>query len=232
MEHDPEPLLRAFRKSRWRAGERLPPERALAEEFGIGRTTVRRVLAALEREGRIRRRVGQGTFVTVPPEEEVTATLRLSPPPSPADILELRLMIEPQIAALAALRATDPAIAHLRRLAVQGAAAPDWKEWESVDSGFHTALAESARNPLLTGVLETLNVIRRRPDWGDLRRTTLTPADQAAYSAQHVALVDAIARRDPSRAAESMRAHLAAVRKTMIGGDPTLAALIPLGETA
>lgn len=230
--HDTEPLLRAFRAGRWRPGERLPAERALAGEFGIGRGTVRRALATLEREGRIRRHVGQGTFVTVPPEEEVTATLRLSPPPGPADILELRLMIEPQIAAAAALRASDPAIARLRQMAAEGAEAADWQAWEAIDSRFHTALAEAARNPLLAGVLETLNVIRRRPEWERIRSSTLTRRTQAAYTDQHMALVDAIARRDPSGAAGAMRTHLAAVQRTMFGGDPTLAALAPLGERA
>ncbi len=230
VEHEPERFLRAFRKGRWRSGERLPPERALAQEFGIGRAAVRRALAALEREGRIRRRVGQGTFVTVPPEEEVTAILRLSPPPGPADILELRLMIEPQIAAAAALRASDPAIARLREIAAHGAEAPDWQEWEATDSHFHTSLAEATRNPLLTGVLETLNVIRRRPEWAQLRSTTLTRREQAAYTDQHVALVDAVARRDPKGAADAMRGHLAAVRNTMFGGDRSLAALVPVGD--
>jgi GntR family uxuAB operon transcriptional repressor len=222
-------LLRAFRGGRWAPGERLPPERALAAEFGIGRATVRRELSKLEEEGRVRRRVGQGTFVTVPPNETVTAALRLSPPPGPADVLELRLMIEPQIAGAAALRASDPAIARLRRMAVEGAAAADWQSWESADSRFHTAVAAAARNPLLTGVLETLNLIRRQPDWARLRSSTMTPKEQREHTSQHIAVVDAIEARDPTGAAEAMRTHLAAVRRTMFGDDTTLAAIVSLG---
>ncbi len=230
MKQEPELLLRAFRTGRWRAGDRLPPERSLAAEFGIGRSAVRRALAALETEGRIRRHVGQGTFVRSPPEDEVTATLRLSPPPGPADVLELRLMIEPPIAAAAALRASDPAISRLREIAAKGAATTDWQTWEATDSRFHTALADATRNPLLTGVLETLTVIRRQPEWERLRSQTLTRHEQAAYSDQHVALVDAIARRDPAGAADAMRIHLSAVRRTMFRGEPSLDALVPLGD--
>jgi GntR family transcriptional regulator, uxu operon transcriptional repressor len=67
--------------------------------------------------------VGQGTFVTEDPGAEVVTTLRISPPPSPADVFELRLMIEPQIAAMAAMRAATPEIRRLDRLVDTGAAA-------------------------------------------------------------------------------------------------------------
>ncbi len=225
-------LSQALDEGRWRAGDRLPPERALADELGVGRHNLRRALSVLQGQGRIGRHVGRGTFVTVPPADEVTATLRLSPPPGPADVVELRLMIEPAIAATAALRAPEAAIAALRALVAEGAAADDWQAWEDIDSRFHTALARAARNPLLAGVLETLNVIRRQPEWGLLRQSTLKRAHQASYSAQHAALVEAVARRDAQGSARAMLAHLSAVRRDMIGDDPALAALIPLGEQA
>ena len=225
-------LERALDGQRWGMGERMPPERELARDLGVGRSALRRALSKLEARGRIRRHVGQGTFVAAPPAEEVTATLRLSPPPGPADVVELRLMIEPAIAAAAALRASDPAIARLRVLAAEGAEARDWQSWETADSRFHTALAQAARNPLLSGVLETLNVIRRQREWGELRRTTLTSARQQTYSRQHAALVDAVARRDAPGSAAAMRAHLVAVQRSMIGdsGDPALAALTLTGD--
>jgi GntR family transcriptional regulator, uxu operon transcriptional repressor len=99
------------------------PERYLAEELGVGRSSLRIALSELERRGRIRRHVGQGTFVTHDPGAEVVTTLRISPPPSPADVFELRLMIEPQIAATAAMRATAPEIRRLHQLVDTGEAA-------------------------------------------------------------------------------------------------------------
>ncbi|NNU80850.1 FadR family transcriptional regulator [Halovulum dunhuangense] len=210
-------LEMALDRGDWAPGERLPPERTLAARLGVGRSSLRKALAELERQGRIRRHVGQGTFVAVPPESEVVATLRLTPPPGPADVLELRLMIEPAIAALVALRGTVQDIARLRALIEEGAAARDWEAWEDLDSRFHARLAQASRNPLLTGVLETTNVIRRQGEWGALRSSTLNPERQRAYTDQHRALVDAIARRDAPGAAAAMRAHLAAVQSAMTG---------------
>lgn len=209
---------------------RLPSERSLSARMGVGRSALRRALAALEAEGKLMRHVGRGTFLVPPPEE--TVTLRLSPPPGPLDVVELRTMIEPQIAAAAALRASGPAIADLRALVRDGAAAADWQAWERADSRFHTALARASRNPLLAGVLETVTLIRGQSAWGRLRRSSLTHANQAAYSAQHATLVDAVADRDPTCAAQAMRDHLAAVHRHMVGDAPALAPLYPFGDIA
>jgi len=232
-----ERLRRALAAGRWRPGDRLPPERSLAREFGVARSTLRAALEALAREGLIWRHVGQGTFVCGLEPEGVVANLRLDPPPSPADVLELRLMIEPDIAAVAALRATARDIARLRALLGEGTAAGDWAAWEEVDTRFHTALAAASRNPLLVGVLETLNVIRGRREWSLRRASTLTEAWRALYADQHRALVDAVAGRDPQAAAEAMRRHLKSVQRAMSGdaADPALFALAPdthpTGET-
>jgi DNA-binding FadR family transcriptional regulator len=210
-------LLMAIDGGRWKPGDRLPPERHLAEELGVGRSSLRIALSELERRGRIRRHVGQGTFVTEDAGAEVVTTLRISPPPSPADVFELRLMIEPQIAAAAAMRATAPEIRRLLLLADAGAAATDWPSWEAADTAFHTALAGASRNPLLGGVLETVNAIRAQRQWGETRARTLNPERQAAYVSQHRAIASAIDRRDPPGAAAAMRNHLVAVNRAMVG---------------
>lgn len=214
-------LTAALDRGDWGAGERLPPERVLAGQLGVGRSTLRKVLEVLEEDGKLRRHVGQGTFVTGARQHGVVATLRLDPPPSPSDVLELRLMVEPDIAATAALRATAPEIEELRD-AVEGARRrTGWEEWEEADTRFHIGIAGATRNPLLVGVLNTLDIIRRQREWGQLRSTTLNPDRQRTYVAQHLAVVEAIARRDPPGAAAAMRIHLAAVRDAMIAGDAT-----------
>jgi DNA-binding FadR family transcriptional regulator len=222
-------LRQALDRGEWQPGDRLPPERELARSLGVGRSSLRNALAELERDGRIWRHVGQGTFVSSSDADEVVATLRLNPPPSPADVLELRQMIEPAIAAAAALRGTAPDLHRLRRLVEEGARARDWAEWERVDSRFHTALAAASRNPLLVGVLDTLNIIRGQKEWGRRRRSSLTPEWQEAYTEQHRALVDAITSRDPSAAAAAMRRHLQAVHAAMVGDgtDPAVIAIAP-----
>lgn len=195
-------------------GSRMPPERALSQRLRVGRGTLRKAFDALEREGRIRRRVGHGTFI-VDPETRYDAALQLDRAPSPTDVMETRLLVEPAIAATATMRATAE---ELRALAMLAEADPDgdWREWERRDNAFHTAVAAASRNPLLVGLLETLHQMRRSEDWSRLRRFTLTPERQRSYVAQHRALVDAIARRDAAGAREAMRTHLEAVADAMI----------------
>ncbi len=226
-------LLRAIDGGRWKPGERLPPERELARELGIGRSTLRIALGELEKRGRIWRHVGQGTFVTDAPEAEVVTTLRITPPPSPADVFELRLMIEPQVTAAAAMRATPPEIRYLDRTVHDGERAADWTGWETADMEFHTALARASRNPLLVGVLETVNAIRAQRQWGETRSRTLSPDRQVAYVQQHQAIISAIDDRDPPRAAEAMRDHLAAVHRAMVGdaADLSLSTIEATGGT-
>jgi DNA-binding FadR family transcriptional regulator len=225
-------LLLSIDGGRWKPGDRLPPERNLADELGVGRSSLRIALSELERRGRIRRHVGQGTFVTHDPGAEVVTTLRISPPPSPADVFELRLMIEPQIAATAAMRASAPEIRRLHRLVDAGEAASDWGAWETSDTEFHTALAETSRNPLLGGVMETVNAIRAQRQWGETRARTLNPERQALYVRQHRAIARAIDRRDPPAAAAAMRDHLLAVNRAMTGdaADLTISILAQDGD--
>jgi len=220
-------LLRAIDGGRWKPGERLPPERELARELGIGRSTLRIALGELEARGRIWRHVGQGTFVSGAPESEIVTTLRITPPPSPADVFELRLMIEPQIASAAAMRATSQEIRHLDLTLERGERSEDWTAWEGTDTEFHTSTARISRNPLLVGVLETVNAIRAQRQWGETRSRTLNADRQAAYVRQHRAIVAAIRDHDPPRAASAMRDHLVAVHRAMVGdaADPALATL-------
>jgi DNA-binding FadR family transcriptional regulator len=210
-------LRNALNEGMFPAGSRLPPERDLAAKLRVGRGTLRKAFDALEREGLIRRRVGHGTFVSAP-TPGYDAALRLDVAPTPADIMEARLMVEPAIAGAAALRATQDEIVGLERLA-EASPEGDWREWERRDNAFHTAVAAASRNPLLVGLLETLHQMRRREDWSRLRRLTLTPERQRGYIAQHRRLVAAITRRDAAAAAAAMRQHLETVHGAMV--EPT-----------
>ncbi|MFN3613488.1 MAG: FadR/GntR family transcriptional regulator [Rubrimonas sp.] len=210
-------LRAALDQGTWGPGARLPAERALAAELGLGRGTLRKALDALAREGRIRRRVGEGTFVSDAP----AATLRFAAAPTPADVLEARRMVEPAIAAAAALRARAPEIEALQALAAP-TETDDWREWEARDAAFHAAVAAASRNPLLSALLDTLHEIRRREDWGRLRRETVTPSHRRAHARQHAAIAAAIADRDAAGAQAAMRTHLIAVEAAMTGAPADL----------
>src|SRR5437773_2744480 len=95
---------------------RMPPERKLAGELGIGRRSLRRALAVLEREGRITREQGRGTFLRQGKGETITLD-RIAEHTSPPEVIELRLALEPIVARLAAIRASPSEIRMLLRLA-------------------------------------------------------------------------------------------------------------------
>src|SRR5918911_5324484 len=103
-------------------GERLPPERELAEQFGVSRVTVRDALRGLEAMGLVEVRVGArgGAFVTAPTGSHIGQTMSdmmLMKAVSPEDIVEARLIVELGTITLAAARATDEDLAELRALA-------------------------------------------------------------------------------------------------------------------
>ncbi len=88
----------------WLSGHRIPPERELCASYRVARKTVRRALKALQDEGLLVRYVGRGTFVRSAPEATVSELLGGMETASPTDVMEVRLIIEPQAAALAARR--------------------------------------------------------------------------------------------------------------------------------
>lgn len=221
-------LRRALREGVFPPESRLPPERDLAARLNVGRGTLRKAFDALEREGLIRRRVGHGTFVEAQ-NPGYDAALRLDAAPTPADVMETRLMVEPAIAAAAALRATTDDIAALGSLA-EATPDGDWREWERRDNAFHTALAGISRNPLLVGLLETLHQMRRLEDWGRLRRLSHTPERQRDHVERHHEIIAALSRRDPDGASEAMRRHLESVQAGMMA-RPMMAETTPLAPT-
>ena len=194
---------------------RLPAERDLCAEIGVTRAQLRKALAVLETEGQVWRHVGRGTFIGARPVENISDIEYLSGRTSPADVMEARLAIEPEIARLAALNATSSDFNEMRRCARKGRTAREWRVYEAWDNRLHRAIAVSTRNALLISLFDTLNSVRRATVWGRLRTAKLPPADHKSYD-QHDMLVEAISKRDANAAAEHMRHHLRSVRDQLL----------------
>jgi len=194
---------------------RLPPERVLCKELATSRTELRKALAVLEAEGQIWRHVGRGTFIGARPVLNLGDIEYLSGQTSPAQVMESRLAIEPQLARLAALHGTQADFAEMRLCNRRCRAAREWRVYEAWDNKFHRAVAAATHNTLLVSLFDTLNTVRRSTVWGQLRSTTLPPADHASFG-EHDALYEAIAGRDPDLAAECMRIHLRTVRDRVL----------------
>ena len=201
--------------------DRLEPERVLAPRIGCSRETLRVALDALEKEGLIWRHVGQGTFVGPRPACEPIRLPVLAEMASPADVLDARLLIEPPIAGAAALHATADDIALLRDYALAGSSeAPDWQAYEPLDDAFHKGIARTTGNPLADRLPDVLSSARGRARWQRQQDLAFRRARKQEYAAQqgrmHVAIVDAIAARDPAVAQRAMFDHLSAVRAVMM----------------
>ncbi|MEZ5926724.1 MAG: FadR/GntR family transcriptional regulator [Hyphomicrobiaceae bacterium] len=210
-------LRRAITGGVYADGDRIPPERQLATAFGAARSTVRKALDQLEDEGLLVRRVGAGTFVNYAgPLQGQTG--EISDLISPLQLIDARLAVEPYMARLAALHATqrelDGMLAVLERLEDAGG---DKDLFTELDSEFHLCIARGARNPLLLHVYETINAVRTRAQWNTVKEKILSPHQIAAYNDQHRAIYAAMTVRDAQRVAELLVAHLEKARGDLVG---------------
>lgn len=198
---------------------RLPPERELAVELGTTRSNLRPALAILEAEGKIWRHVGRGTFVGRRSPAGAPALNLLMKATNPTEIMEARLIIEPQVAGLAALRATAGDVAQLRRCLEKGiASVTNIKTYELWDASLHEAIAEASHSALLGALLKALSGLRESDAlWGRLKEASLTRERQYVYNEQHRRCVETICNRDARAAEAAMRLHLNTVQMDLFG---------------
>lgn len=206
-------LERRIAQGIWPAGHRLPPERVLAEEEGVARNTLRAALDRLERDLRIIRHVGRGTFVAEVPAQDVLAGLvdRMVAV-GPADVMEARLIIEPQAVFLAATRASLQdlqAIEAAHHGCVKAGSIAEFEHW---DGALHRAILEAARNALLMAFGDAIGAIRLQPRWGALKQQVLTQEVRRQYQGEHRRIVEALLDRNAHEAQRALVAHLESVR--------------------
>ncbi|MDF2766595.1 MAG: hypothetical protein K0S81_3590 [Rhodospirillales bacterium] len=210
--------LRAYIEgSQLTVDSRLPPERELSRALGVSRAGLRQALAVLESEGQIWRHVGKGTFIGTRPIATVSDIDAMVRRTNPAEVMRTRLLIEPEVARMAALNATPAQIAEMRACMTRSRAAATWRQYESWDNRLHRTIAEATQNALLVSLLDTLGAVRRAVAWGRLRVNKVKPEPDHHSFAEHEEIVAAIAERDRERAAETMRRHLETVERKLLG---------------
>jgi DNA-binding FadR family transcriptional regulator len=217
---------------------RMPPERTLANEMGVGRRSLRRALEILEREGEITRHQGRGTFIqskngngqnghhaTKPNGAAQIAGAHLNAQlaavpfdrilefTNPLEVIEVRLAIEPVVARLAALRASQADIRRLEGLVGATKDAADPLIYEKADEQFHRAVAEMARNALFLSLFDILSASRRDATWRRLSENAHCFKRQSVHSASHQEIFEAIAARNSEKAFECMHRHLSDVQR-------------------
>lgn len=196
-------------------GERLPPEPRLSEELGISRGRLRTLLKRMEDQGEIWRHVGKGTFLG---QRHLDLDHLLDPSNSVSadDIMDTRMLIEPQIAAQAAIRSTPADIQAMDQCLGEMQSRQSFTQWKRLDEKLHRTIAASTHNALLLMMYDTL----RRPKLSldsRLEEVFGLAGPKSKTEDQHNAIVDAIRAHDPMRAEAAMRDHLSSVRRALFG---------------
>lgn len=196
--------------------KRLPTERLLAQQLGVTRARLRKSLQILENEGRLWRGVGQGTFIGPKPVKGPDA-LTLAAKTNPAQVMRARMALEPELANLAAVNATDDEIAQLKVMSLRCKAAVNWREYEVHDARLHREIAVAAHNTVLLALVDLLTEVRRSVTWGRPRPEGGKPPTNHHSFGDHDDIIDAISHREPLKAANAMRLHLQKVEDRLIG---------------
>jgi DNA-binding FadR family transcriptional regulator len=214
-----ETLIDHLRRRTWRAGDRLPTERALGEEYGLSRSTVRRVLADLKRRRLITQTVGSGTYVAddVLPALATMASASSLAAASPAELMSARLLLEPALVPMVIGNATSADFDRMDECNRQAEAADTLEAFEQWDTALHQAIAEASHNRVVCDVFRLLADARAQGEWGVLKRRSATQERRREYQHEHRALVDALRERDAERARALCLAHLQHVRDNLLG---------------
>lgn len=195
-------------------GSQLPAERDLARQFGVSRTAVREAIKALQEKGLVDAFPGRGTFVTNGTSNSMRRYLdrliKSGEPDGWAHVVEMREILEPEIAALAAVRASDQDLATMREaVEVMDSASRDSDAYIEADLDFHLALAEAAANPIVLSLIDSIVGLLREQR---LRIFRIGGGPQRGQY-HHRRILEAIQRHDAPGARGAMQAHLSQVRE-------------------
>jgi GntR family transcriptional repressor for pyruvate dehydrogenase complex len=195
-----------------RPGDRLPPERELARELKISRSSLRAGIGFLSAMGVLKSRHGAGTFVSSGPPALDSSSLNILGTLhgfQPEQMFEARLVLEANVAALAAERATDEHLAELaEEVAEMYAALDDPQEYLIHDVRFHRTIAKASGNPILGALMETITA-----NMYDSRQMTVGhAADLKESSEMHREIFRAIRSKNPAQAKAAMEQHLKMAR--------------------
>lgn len=192
-------------------GDRLPPERELCKQFGVGRSSLREALRSLAVMGILDGRIGEGTFVCDNSqylEKALQWGFRLDGKQL-QDLSETRMMLESQNAYLAAERATAADLVEIAEaLAGMGKALEDWGRFLECDLQFHLLIARATHNSILYSLLETTR--NHLQEWikGSLSEPSLAGRRAELSLREHGQILTALRQRDTEGARLAMTAHI------------------------
>ncbi|MGF6947811.1 GntR family transcriptional repressor for pyruvate dehydrogenase complex [Neobacillus sp. B4I6] len=205
-------ILSEIQLGSFKIGDKLPAERELCEQFGVSRAPIRQALSALELNGIIYSRQGEGVYVksnNITPENSESAIFFKSI--SPEDIIEVRMNVEPLIIKFAAQRANDEDIEELRSTIKQmeeetkaGVYVPE------TDHKLHYGIAKASHNDLFVNIMAAIsNAMKQQEMWKFIRDRTVTRPDYRDVNfKEHKLLIKAIEDHNEKEAVEIMTNHM------------------------
>ena len=201
-------LFSELAAGRYAVGDRLPAERELSVQYNVSRPAVREAMIALEVQGLIEVRIGSGAYVRALPGEQDAPGFSVTA----FELMEARLLIEGEAAALAAVHIRDEELAELERLVAE-------IERENrvsggttdADHAFHMLIATATRNAVIRAQVEEMWRMRSASPNCALLLDKARTANVQPVVEEHQAVLDALRARDPAAARAAMRNHMAAV---------------------
>lgn len=184
-------------------GTRLPTERQLAQKFGAARNTVRSSLERLVAEGLIVRQVGRGTYVaeSANPERSQQEEFTL------AELLEARLLFEPNLPDLVVERATESDLAHMDACLEFMREATSWSDYKEAKYALHIAIARASHNRFIISIFEQILASRRRAGWNAPGPRLLPEVREAAWR-ENREIIDHLRNGNAAAAREAIRNYL------------------------
>ncbi len=154
-------------------------------------------------------------MTTVAIGEDLLTVLRRIPGTSPLDVMNVRMILEPQAAEAAASHASEAALAQIREAHEAATRAMEMEPFEHWDAEFHRRIFASTRNELLANLDAMVQLIRNQPPWVELKRRSFSAERRLVYCREHDNLLRALERRDTRGAADAMRIHLDSVARNL-----------------
>ncbi|MDR2549292.1 MAG: FadR family transcriptional regulator [Desulfobulbus sp.] len=207
-----------IRNGELQPGSKLPPERKMAEMFGVSRSSLRQAFQALAERGIIESRQGDGTYllaaIETPLSTDAIADAISEQSGLLYEVVEFRRLVEPPIAALAARRISAEGIDRLKILVCdQQRALTVGRDADGFDAEFHQVLAESAGNRVIARVMSAIQSIVN-----ESRSVWLQTSERRLASMEgHLRIIDALEARDAAAASLAMERHIAEIERHIFG---------------
>lgn len=198
-------ILRLILHDKLRPNERLPSERTLSERLQVSRTSLREAIIALEIRGIVEVKSGSGIYVRA-----LTSTSFLGEwSTGPFELLRGRLIIEPEMCAVAAIEAKDADIdAIYQTIATMRSTVEDKRANELADRSFHVAIAAATGNDMLGQIVGAVWDRRKGHMWKKIEEHFHTSALRQSALDDHQRIFNALHARDPIMAKTQMKAHI------------------------